>query len=305
MLKKIATIKLIVITLFTITACGNNQVINNTTDEKLNVVSTTTIIANLTEEIGGEAINHRGILARGADPHLYEPIPQDNIALENADLIFYNGYNLEPNLIRLINSSGVNAQKLAVGELVPPLDTEGEENVPDPHVWGNVENVMIMVRGIEEQLIELLPQEEETFRQNAEELIEDLEELHLWIQEQIDTIPPSQRQLITTHDAFQYYGFAYGLEIPGTLIGISTEEQPSAQTVRDLVETINSTGVKSIFAETTINPTLIETVAQEAGVRVAPSKLYADSLGVKGSESGTYIGMMRANTETIVNALSN
>jgi len=111
--------------------------------------------------------------------------------------------------------------------------------------------------------------------------------------------------LITTHDAFQYYGVTYGLEIPGTLIGISTEEQPSAQTVRNLVETIRKKGVRAIFAETTINPTLIETVAQEAGIEVAPTELYSDSLGAENSPAGTYIGMMRANTETIVNALSN
>ncbi|MGY6530030.1 MAG: metal ABC transporter solute-binding protein, Zn/Mn family [Cyanobacterium sp.] len=308
MLKRIAKVKLIVLTLFTITACGTNEVINNqnSADERLNVVSTTTIIANLTEEIGGDKINHRGILPRGADPHVYEPVPQDNITLENADLIFYNGYDLEPNLIRLINSSGTNAQKLAVGELVPALDFEEEgQMVPDPHVWGNVENVMMMVEGIREKLVELKPEGEEVFNQNAQNLTQELEELHIWIQEQIETIPPSQRLLITTHDAFQYYGVAYGLEIPGTLIGVSTEEQPSAQTVRNLVETIRTTGVRAIFAETTINPTLIETVAQEAGIEVAPTELYSDSLGAENTPAGTYIGMMRVNTQTIVNALTN
>ncbi|WP_069792092.1 metal ABC transporter solute-binding protein, Zn/Mn family [Cyanobacterium sp. IPPAS B-1200] len=308
MFKKIAKIKIIALTIFTITACGATEVTNNqnSSDDRLNVVTTTTIIANLTEEIGGEKINHTGILPRGSDPHVYEPVPQDNITLENADLVIYNGYDLEPNLIRLINSSGLNAKTLAVGELVPPLDFEEEgQMVPDPHVWGNVENVIIMVEGIRDKLVELKPDGQEIFSENAETLIQELQELHIWIQEQIDTIPPSQRQLITTHDAFQYYGVTYGLEIPGTLIGISTEEQPSAQTVRDLVETIRIKGVRAIFAETTINPTLIETVAQEAGIEVAPTELYSDSLGAENSPASTYIGMMRANTETIVNALSN
>jgi len=173
MFKKIAKIKIIALTIFIITACGATEVTNNqnSADERLNIVSTTTIIANLTEEIGGEKINHRGILPRGADPHVYEPVPQDNITLENADLIFYNGYDLEPNLIRLINSSGLNAQTLAVGELVPPLDFEEEgQMVPDPHVWGNVENVIIMVEGIRDKLVELKPEGEETFNQNAETL---------------------------------------------------------------------------------------------------------------------------------------
>ena len=126
----------------------------------------------------------------------------------------------------------------------------------------------------------------------------------LWIKNQISTIPVEQRKLITSHDAFQYYSQAYGLEIPGTLIGISTEEQPSAQTVKNLVEIIKNTGVKAIFAETTINPTLINTVAEEAGVTLAEGELYSDSLGVKGSEADTYIKMLTVNTNTIVSALT-
>ncbi|MFN9400303.1 MAG: metal ABC transporter solute-binding protein, Zn/Mn family, partial [Dolichospermum sp.] len=121
--------------------------------------------------------------------------------------------------------------------------------------------------------------------------------------QQIQTIPPKNRKLITTHDAFQYYGNAYKITIAGTLIGISTEEQPSAQTVKKLVESVKKIGVPAIFAETTINPALIKTVAEEAGVKLAPTALYSDSIGVKGSNSDTYIKMMVANTRAIVEAL--
>ncbi|MFM7372689.1 MAG: metal ABC transporter solute-binding protein, Zn/Mn family, partial [Sphaerospermopsis kisseleviana] len=134
-------------------------------------------------------------------------------------------------------------------------------------------------------------------------LTNELQQLNNWIQQQIQTIPPEKRKLITTHDAFQYYANAYGLEIAGTLIGISTEEQPSAQTVKQLVDEIKKIGVPAIFAETTINPTLIKTVAQEAGVKLAPNELYSDSIGEKGSEADTYIKMMEANTRSIVEAL--
>ena len=118
--------------------------------------------------------------------------------------------------------------------------------------------------------------------------------------EQVATIPANQRQLVTTHDAFQYYARAYGLEVPGTLIGISTEEQPSAQTVQRLVDTIRTLNVPAIFAETTLNPQLITTVAQEAGVPLADQELYSDSLGAPGSRGDTYITMIEANTEAIV-----
>lgn len=303
MIKKIIFLSSLLILLG---SCSQNaQNTSNKINDKLQVVSTSTIIANLTDEIGAEEINNISILASGADPHIYEPVPQDTIALEKADLILYNGYNLEPNIIKLIDSTGIKADKLAVGEQIKPLDFEYEgQKKPDPHVWGNAQNGIIMAQAIRDKLIEIDPKNQDKFTQNADKLIKELQELDSWIKTQIATIPPNQRKLITSHDAFQYYSNAYGLEIAGTLIGISTEEQPSAQTIKNLVEIIKSTGVRAIFAETTINPTLIETVAEEAGVKVAEGKLYSDSIGVKGSEADTYVKMLKINTQTIVDALT-
>lgn len=276
-----------------------------TESNKLDVVATSTIIADLTQEIAGEEIQLVGILQPGIDPHVYEPVPADSRVLEEADLILYNGYNLEPGIIKLINATGVKARKLAVGEVVKPLQLDYAEGVkvPDPHVWGNAKNAIAMVEAIRDALIELSPEDRDKFTQNAAELIAELQQLDTWIKQQITTIPPEKRQLITTHDAFQYYGNAYNLQIAGTLIGISTEEQPSAQTVTQLVEAIKKTGVTAIFAETTINPALIKTVAEEARVKLAPNQLYSDSIGAKGSNADTYIKMMETNTKTIVEAL--
>ncbi|MBE9180400.1 zinc ABC transporter substrate-binding protein [Oculatella sp. LEGE 06141] len=269
------------------------------------VVSTSTIITDWAEQVGGDEINLTGILDPGSDPHVYEPVPADTVALEEADLILYNGYNLEPALIRLTDSAGANAQRLAVGEVVPPLQTEleGRSSVPDPHVWGSAENAIAMVAAIRDALIELSPEDEATFTRNAEQLTQELAQLHTWIGEQIATIPPDQRKLITTHDAFEYYARAYQLEVVGTLIGISTEEQPSAQTVQRLVNAVRAAGVPTIFAETTINPRLITTVAEEAGVELSPNPLYSDSIGAPGSEADSYIKMMVANTRSIVESL--
>ncbi|OUL19290.1 metal ABC transporter substrate-binding protein [Nostoc sp. 106C] len=272
---------------------------------KPRVVATSTIIADLTQEIGGDEIKLTGILKPGTDPHVYEPVPADSRVLEEAKLILYNGYNLEPGLIKLMNAAGGNVRKVAVGEVVKPLELDkGKgEVVPDPHVWGSAENAIAMVGAIRDGLIELLPEDKEKFTQNATQLTNELKQLHSWINQQIQTIPADKRKLVTTHDAFQYYGRAYQIAIAGTLIGISTEEQPSAQTVQRLVESIKKIGVSSIFAETTINPALIKTVAQEAGVKLASSQLYSDSIGAKGSQGDTYIKMMEANTRTIVEAL--
>jgi manganese/iron transport system substrate-binding protein len=284
--------------------CQRENLQNNHEDDKILVVSTSTIIANLTETVGGEAIQQVGILKPGDDPHVYEPVPKDIEVLEKADLIIYNGYHLEPALIRLIEAAGIRGDKLAVGETVPPLQTQKEGNkVPDPHVWGNAENGIIMVNTIRDKLSELSPENAAKFQENAALLTTELAELHNWIKTQIATIPENQRYLITTHDAFAYYSNAYDIPVAGTLIGISTEEQPSAQTLKNLVSEIQRLGVKAIFAETTINPSLIETVAKEAKVELAPNKLYSDSLGVPGSDADTYIKMLKTNTLNIVKAL--
>ena len=295
--------KLILSCLFLgLVAC--NPSVNTTDNQKPKVISTSTIIADLTARVGGEEIDHQDILKPGDDPHVYEPVPSDSVALEKADLILYNGYNLEPGLIKMINSTGIKAKKVAVGEAIKPLQMEKEgQKVPDPHVWGSAKNGIIMVEKIRDQLIELSPEDKEIFTANAAQLIRELENLDRWIAAAIETIPPSQRQLVTTHDAFQYYAHAYGLKVAGTLIGISTEEQPSAQTVKNLADAIKNLRVAAIFAETTINPALITTVAEEAGVKLAPQQLYSDSIGAVGTGGDSYVKMLRENTRSIVESL--
>ncbi|MCA2699580.1 MAG: zinc ABC transporter substrate-binding protein [Microcystis sp. M179S2] len=295
--------KLILSCLFLgLVAC--NPSVNTTDNQKPKVISTSTIIADLTAGVGGEEIDHQDILKPGDDPHVYEPVPADSVALEKADLILYNGYNLEPGLIKMINSTAVKAKKVAVGEAITPLQLEKEgQKVPDPHVWGSAKNGIIMVEKIRDQLIELSPEDKEIFTENAAQLIRELENLDRWITVAIETIPPSQRQLVTTHDAFQYYAHAYGLKVAGTLIGISTEEQPSAQTVKNLADAIKNLQVPAIFAETTINPALITTVAAEAGVKLAPQQLYSDSIGAVGTGGDSYVKMLKENTRSIVESL--
>jgi len=282
----------------------NRKPTDSAQSNKPKVVSTSTIITDWTEQVGGDEIQLKGILKPGADPHVYEPVPVDSQALEEADLILYNGYNLEPGLIKLMNSAGVKAKKFAVGEVVKPLDLPHQgKQVPDPHVWGDAKNAIAMVNAIRDRLIELSPEDKEKFTQNAAQLTAQLQQVDIWIREEIQTIPQQQRKLVTTHDAFQYYARAYGIPVAGTLIGISTEEQPSAQTVKRLSDSVKGVGVAAIFAETTINPALIKTVAEEAGVKLAPRQLYSDSIGAPGSEGDTYVKMLVANTRTIVEAL--
>jgi manganese/iron transport system substrate-binding protein len=266
------------------------------------VVVTNTILQDLTAEIAEDKVVLVGVLEPGDDPHVYEPVPQDVQAIERADLIVYNGYNLEPALERLIQSAGRDA--LAAGEAAQPLamDYDGQR-VPDPHVWGDVENAIAMTEAIREALSQAFPEDAASFAAESEALIAQLRALDQWIGAAIATIPASQRQLVSTHDAFQYYAQAYGLTVLGTLIGISTEEQPSAQTVQRLAAAIRQAGIPVIFAETTLNPALIQTVATEAGVKLADRKLYSDAIGTPGSGADSYLNMLIANTTTITTAL--
>lgn len=268
------------------------------------VVVTNTIIGDLTAKVAADKVNLVSLLRPGDDPHVYEPTPQDSRALESAQLVLYNGYNLEPGIIRMMESTSRQGKRVAVGEVAKPLTlSKNGETVPDPHVWGDVKNAILMVGKIRDELAGVSPENKALFTKNAEQLITELKKLDNAIAQQIQTIPPQNRRLVTTHDAFQYYGKAYGIEILGTLIGISTEEQPSAQTVKNLVTMIQKSRVPTIFAETTLNPDLIKTVAQEANVKLAATPLYSDSIDVRGSRGDSYIKMMQENTKTIVEGL--
>lgn len=285
---------------FGLSGCSGNQ---RSDSGKPKVVATSTIIQDWTAAVAGDEVELVGILQPGADPHVYEPVPADNLKIETADLIFYNGYNLEPGLTKLITST-TKAKVFAVGEVITPLDYDYQgRREPDPHVWGDADNAIEMVNAIRDQLIELSPEDQDEFTENAAQFTQELTLMDRWIKTQVQTIPAQQRQIVTTHDAFQYFARAYGLTVAGTLIGISTEEQPSAQTVKRLSDDIQKAKVPAIFAETTINPALIKTVAAEAKVELAAQELYSDSIGAPGSEADTYIKMLQVNTRTIVEAL--
>ncbi|TAD77629.1 MAG: metal ABC transporter substrate-binding protein [Oscillatoriales cyanobacterium] len=268
------------------------------------VITTSTILLDLTERVGGDEVTVVGLLRPGDDPHIYEPVPRDTVLIEQADLILYNGYHLEPGLIKLIESANLRGAAVPIGEVVKPLAlTKAGALVPDPHVWGDARNAIAMVAAIRDRLSQLSPSDRAEFAANAAQLTARLERLDRWIRQQIQTIPAAKRYLVTTHDAFQYYARAYGIPVLGTLVGISTEEQPSAQTMARISQSIRRSGVKAIFAETTINPALIETVAAESGVPLADQQLYSDSIGARGGPADSYEKMLVTNTRAIVRNL--
>ncbi|WP_052537460.1 metal ABC transporter solute-binding protein, Zn/Mn family [Gloeocapsa sp. PCC 73106] len=283
-----------------------------TADNRPLVVATTSVLCDLTEQIAQETINLQCLVAPGVDPHVYQPKPRDRQLIDSAQLILYGGYNFDESLIKLINASNNPATKVAVHERAVPNplmgagdDHEHEtgENVPDPHVWHDPNHGIAMVKVIAQELETLLPRQALLYQQNAQSIITELAEIDTWIAQQIATIPPEQRKLVTTHDALGYYVNAYGLEFEGALSGLSTDESPTAARVTELVRNIQATQVPTIFAETSVNPQLIETVAREAKVTVSERELYTDGLGEEGTDGDTYQKMLIANTRTIVEGL--
>ncbi len=282
------------------------------------VVATTGVICDITKEIAQSSIDTTCLIKPGEDPHAYQTKPEDRKAIETANLILYAGYEHEPSIIKLIKSSTNSAPKIAVHELAVPKPLMGEheheekaenkphaagEKVADPHVWHNPKNGIRMVETIRDELKKIAPNNAELYTSNAAKLTGDLQKLDTWIKAQIATIPADKRKLVTTHDALSYYAEAYGLEVAGALQGVTTEEQPTAARIAELSSEIKTAGVPTIFAETTTNPKLMETVAREANVKISDKELYSDELGGPGTGADTYEGMLKTNTCAIVSGL--
>ncbi len=270
---------------------------------RLNVVVTTTQIRSMTEAVAGDRATVRSILPPGADAHEFEARPSDVRAVGAAALLLKNGVGLDDWLDKLLTSAGGTHPLKTVSDGVPIRQGDAQESGGDPHIWFNVQNAMTMTRNIRDALIEVDAAHAPTYRTNADAYLAHLSDLDTYITDQIATVPPAGRKIVTNHDAFGYYIERYGLTFVGSIIpSLSSEAQPSAQDVAVLIQKIKAEHVKAIFLESSINPQLAQQVGTEAGVKVVDT-LYGDALGAAGTPGATYEGMMRYNTDTIVNAL--
>jgi manganese/iron transport system substrate-binding protein len=299
------------------------------------VVAANSILCDMVQQITKDTVNLTCLVKTGMDPHAYEPTPKDRKAIEEAQLILYNGYNFEPGIEKLIESGAKSATKVAVGEQAVPKPLLGEEHrheeddkethggdvkeehdhggevkgealeakEPDPHVWHNAQNGIKMAAIVQSSLAKLMPDQAAIYKKNADQLTTELNAIDIWAKAQIATIPANARKLVTTHDALGYFAAAYGVPVEGALQGLSTEQKPSASRVKDLVEDIKSSKVPTIFAEVTDNPNLLQTIAKDAGVKISDREIFADGLGEAGSSGETYVKALIANTETIVTGL--
>ncbi|NEU83006.1 zinc ABC transporter substrate-binding protein [Nostoc sp. UIC 10630] len=270
------------------------------------VVATTSVLCDLTKQVAGNTVNLTCLIDPSANPRVYKPKPEDRRAIEQANLILYSGYNLEPNLIKLIKATKNTAPKIAVGQLAvskPQKFQKDGKNLINPHLWHNTKNAIRMVEVINSNLRKLESSDAANYNSNAKKITNELTQLDSWIKSRITSIPAKERKLVTTSNALSYYAKAYGIPLAGGLQGINSGQNLTPTQVRNLVTNIKRAKVSTIFPETAINENSLQSVARVAEVKISDRKLYVEGLGEPGSEADTYQKMMIANTRTIIEGL--
>jgi len=278
------------------------------------VIATYSILGDLVKNVAGDSTEVVVLVGPDGDAHTFDPTPQDGIALAEAGVVFENGGGFETWLDKLYSSSGSKAQRFVVttglklregeghkpGEEIEP----GHKHEEDPHVWHDVKNAIHMVGIIRDRLVETDAAHAEQYRSNAAAYLAKLETLDKWVVGQVATLPAERRKLVTSHDTFGYFAQRYGFQIVGSALeSVSTEaSDPSAAVFAKLVDTIKAAKVPAIFAENIHNPKLMERLAKEAGVRLAPP-LDTDALTKPGEVGDSYESMVRHNVTTMVGAL--
>lgn len=276
------------------------------------VVASTTQIADFARQVGGDQVVVKSILAPGADPHTYNVTPRDVQIVLEADLCIENGLHLEgKNWMKTLAQDANKTLITATSGIKPLSINQGGESIPDPHSWFSPRNAAVYVNNIIKALANLDPANTALYQARGKLFLQQLRVLDAWIREQINQIPPRQRILVTTHDAFNYFCREFKLNENNDFLSIapvgwSTGAEVGAgitpERRRKVIESIKESGAPAIFVETTINPKQIREIAKETGVKIG-GYLYSDSMGPEGSAGETYIGMMRENTLLIVNAL--
>ncbi len=279
-------------------------------NQKLNVVTTTSMITDLVKNIGGDAIEVNGLMGSGVDPHLYKASEGDVSKLVNADIIFYNGLHLEGKLVEVFEKmESQDIKTIAIGESLEKSTLIGSDYFAsnyDPHIWFSVKNWKIVTEFVIKELSVIDQKNAETFKLNGKTYLSKLNDLETKLEGVIASLPKEKRILVTAHDAFSYFGKAYDFNVVG-LQGLSTATEAGVQDVQKLANFIIEKEVKAIFVESSVPKRTIE--ALQAAVKSKDHKvsiggtLYSDALGNPGTKEGTYTGMFEYNVNTIINAL--
>ena len=279
-------------------------------EARIKVTTTTSMVSDLVKSIGGDRVEVTGLMGAGVDPHLYKASASDLTMLQRADIIFYSGLLLEGKLQDVFTRLARGKKHVyAVTENIPepqllePPDMGGHH---DPHVWFDVLLWERCVESVVKGLVAFDPASRALFEKRGRETSDRMKALHQWAAQKAAELPKEKRILITSHDAFNYFGRAYGFQVVG-LQGISTVEEASLASMTKLVDFVKKNQIKAIFIESSVPPNAIKRISQDAGVRIG-GELFSDAMGTPGQiengyDLGTYEGMIKHNLNTIVEAL--
>ena len=295
-------------TLLGLTSCTGTRSPGPT--EKPQCVATIGMIADTAARVAGEHVEVIGLMGPGIDPHLYKASERDVRLLSDADLILYNGLHLEGKMGDILVKMARSRPVVAVSEGVPEaslMEPPAFQGQYDPHIWFDVRLWSLTLDPIAASLAEIDPAHADDFRANAERLREEFEELDRWVETRIAEIPEERRMLVTAHDAFGYFGHRYGIRVVG-LQGISTVAEAGLKDVDRVVDVIVGNRIPAIFVESSVPRRSIEAVQAACRARghevTIGGELFSDAMGAAGTEEGTYVGMVRHNVNTIVDALT-
>lgn len=266
------------------------------------VVATASIFADMAKQLGDTLIDVETIVPIGGDPHSYDPVPSDLTLINQADIVLKNGLTFERWMDKLIDNSGSSAEVVLITTGITPITSQTYAGSPDPHAWMDAENGLIYADNIYKTLLKLLPDQEQELTARFQVYQQKIKDTHTTILNLIQEIPDSHRILITSHDAFQYFGQKYGLRLESVL-GTSTEAEAQTRDVEALVQVIRENPVPAVFVESTVNPKMLQQIAADNQIVIGGS-LYSDSIGDEYSEAPTYLDMLLHNSRTISNALS-
>jgi manganese/zinc/iron transport system substrate-binding protein len=278
---------------------------------KLAVLATTGMIADAATIVGGDRAQVTALMGPGVDPHLYQPTARDNAQLKSAQLVLYNGLHLEGRMVEIFEALARKAESqpqkklvVAVSKDIPAdrlLAWESSAGLHDPHIWFDVRLWRQVVQTIAAAYSEIDPDHASEYRRRADQYAAELDKLDEHCRARASEVPESQRVLITSHDAFHYFGRAYGFEVVG-IQGISTDTEAGLTAIASAVDLIKARRIRAIFPETSVPRAAIERVAHDSGAALGV-ELYSDALGAADGPAGTYAGMIRSNIDHIVDAL--
>jgi zinc/manganese transport system substrate-binding protein len=267
----------------------------------LNVVASFTVLADVVREIGGENVHVKSLVGPNGDPHEFEPSPDDAKALKESDVVFVSGEGLEGWMDRLITASGYTGTPIVASNGIKTREMEEDgKTIADPHVWNSPVNVEIWVNNIEKGLAAADPEDAAHFRANAENFRKKLVELDKYAHSKFDPIPADKRQVLTSHDAFGYFGREYKIKFLSP-VGLSTDTEASAADVAKLIDQIKAEGVKVYFFENSNDPKLVKQVAAATGAQPG-GELYVEALSDKNGPASTYLKMFRYNVDQVATA---